>query len=304
MKKTLLFSFLTTTFLGFAQMQPTVHNATFDNIAKSSGSDCACAGWINKDIADQAESSTLSGNDVVKLDDFESDGIYQEVEVVANSNYTLDLDYTFKLSSTTTNYIEVIVLKGSGYISGYTPAYEPPATAAQQDFGYETVAAVEMASNQLAYSQVAPPGNTDTNAISQITFNTGSETSIAIFIRAVGAYDATSHGDSSKDKGWMNGDSEIRLDNLALVNTTVLSTQEVLGSSFKIYPNPAKDYINISAVSNVNVESVSLFNVIGKQVYAGDALTEKINISNLTKGLYLLKIEADNGSLNKKIIIE
>ncbi|MCB4808018.1 T9SS type A sorting domain-containing protein [Tamlana sp. 62-3] len=304
MKKTLLFAFLTTTFLGFSQVQPTVHNATFDNLPKSSGTDCACSGWINKDIADQGESSTLSGNDVVKLDDFESDGIYQEVEVVANSNYTLDLDYTYKIASTTTNYIEVVILKGSGYVSGYTPAYEPPATAAQQDFGYETVASVELAANQLAYAQIAPPGNTDTNAMSQMVFNTGSETSIAIFVRAIGPYDAASHGDSSKDKGWMNGDSEIRLDNLVLVNTTVLSAQEIAESSFKVYPNPAKDVINISALNSVNVESVKLYNVIGKQVYAGDVLTEKIDISNLNKGLYLLKIQAESGSINKKIIIE
>lgn len=304
MKKTLLFAFLTTTFLGFSQVQPTVHNATFDNLPKSSGTDCACSGWINKDIADQGESSTLSGNDVVKLDDFESDGIYQEVVVVANSNYTLDLDYTYKIATTTTNYIEVVILKGSSYVSGYTPAYDPPATAAQQDYGYETVASVELAANQLAYAQITPPGNTDTNAMSQMVFNTGSETSIAIFIRAVGAYNAASHGDSGKDKGWMNGDSEIRLDNLALVNTTVLSANEITESSFKVYPNPAKDYINISAVSNVNIESVKLFNVIGKQVFAGDAVTDKINIANLNNGLYLLKIEAENGSLNKKIIIE
>lgn len=98
------------TALGYSLEQPTVQNAVFDKIPKSSGSDCACAGWINKDIADQGESSTIDSDDVVKLDNVKSDGIYQEVAVVANSVYTLD--YRYSDDPTTTNYIEVIILKG------------------------------------------------------------------------------------------------------------------------------------------------------------------------------------------------
>lgn len=292
---------------GYAQVQPTVHNSTFDKIGKSSGSDCACSGWINKSIADQGESSTLSSNDVVKLDDFESDGIYQEVAVVANNDYTLNLDYAFKKDGTTTDHIEIIILKGSSYVSGYTPLYEIPADAAQDGFGYETVASVEDTSNQIVRTLITPPGNTNTNAISTISFNTGSETSIAIFIRATTSDATAVHGDpgddGSKNKGWLNGDSEIRMDNLALVNVTgSLSTENILASKLNIYPNPVVDFISIEA-DDVAITSVEVYSVVGQKVVDTQTITDnKLDVANLSSGVYLLKINADGKSLVKKFV--
>ncbi|MDC1534103.1 T9SS type A sorting domain-containing protein [Polaribacter sp.] len=227
MKKNYFFIFILTmsfSVISFAQTQPTVHNSTFDKIAKAEGSDCSCAGWINKSLADQGESSTTDGNDVVKLDNVESDGVYQEVAVEANSDYTIDLDVKWSSTDTTTEYLEIVVLKGSGYVADYTPAYAGPAEAAQDDFGYRTVESADLASNQLSKSNLTVPGDSEMNAISTISFNTGTETSIAIFIRAVGPYDSGAHGDSGKDKGWMNGDTELRIDNFSLVNLGESST--------------------------------------------------------------------------------
>ncbi|WP_298495498.1 T9SS type A sorting domain-containing protein [uncultured Algibacter sp.] len=306
MKTKLLLLLLCVSGIGYSQTQPTVHNATFDNIAKSSGSSCSCSGWINKDIADQSESSDRNSgtDDVVKFDDFESDGIYQEVEVVANSVYTLDIEYQYKIDPTTTTGIQVYILKGSAYVSGYTPAYDLPADAAQSGFGYETVAQVETAANQLSFTSITSPGNTDYNDAAQISFNTGSETSIAIFIRAIGPYDSMSHGDASKDKGWMNGDAEIRMDNLTLVNTTVLSTKDVLASKLNIYPNPAQDFIQIES-KDVKISSVQMYSLIGQEVVSSKSLVNnRLDISNLSRGIYLLKVNSDNGSLTKKIVVE
>ncbi|MDA9289573.1 T9SS type A sorting domain-containing protein [Polaribacter sp.] len=231
MKKNYFFTFILTlcfSAISFAQTQPTVHNSSFDKIAKAEGSDCSCAGWINKSLADQGESSTTDGNDVVKFDNLESDGIYQEVAVEANSDYTLDLDVKWTSTDTTTEYLEIVVLKGSGYVADYTPAYAGPAEAAQDDFGYRTVESADLASNQLSKSNLTVPGDTGMNAITTISFNTGTETSIAIFIRAVGPYDSDAHEDSGKDKGWMNGDTELRVDNFSLVNLGEPSTTNTL----------------------------------------------------------------------------
>jgi VCBS repeat-containing protein len=88
----ILFTFSLTVFFSvfsFAQMQPTVHNPTFDKIAKSEGSDCSCSGWINKSLADQGESSITDSNDVVKFGFLESDGIYQEVAGESSATSTL-----------------------------------------------------------------------------------------------------------------------------------------------------------------------------------------------------------------------
>ena len=299
MKKTLLLLGLAVSTLGFSQTQPTVHNATFTKIAKNSGSDCACSGWINKSLADQAESSTKSSDDVVKFDNVESDGIYQEVAVEANSNYTLDLEYWFSDATTTTQYIEVIILKGSNYVANYTPAYAPPATAEQDNFGYDSLAEVDDTNNHVARTAVAPPGNTDKNSMSQLTFNTGSETSIAIFIRAVGPYDAGSHGDSGKDKGWMNGDTEVRVDNLVLANTgATASVNDLFATDLSVYPNPTNSIVNVS--SKYDITKIEVFNLLGKNVLSSNQT--QVNISNLSKGIYLFKVKSDDLVAMKKII--
>ncbi len=302
MKKTLLFVTLLATTVFFAQTQPTVHNATFDNIAKNDGKTCHCSGWINKDIADQAESSTKDSNSVIKFDMLESDGIYQEVAVEANSNYTLDLEYWYSSTSTTTQYIEVLILKGSEYKNGYTPIYAAPADAAQLGFGYETVASVDNTNNHVARTTIVPPADTNKNAMTQLTFNTGAETSIAIFVRAVGPYAAGAHGDPTKNKGWMSGDKLTYIDNLALVNLgATASVDDVFSSKVSVYPNPANEFLNIS--SSVEINKVEVYNLLGKKVLSSLKLNDNnLNISSLANGIYMIKLTSGDSVATKKII--
>ncbi len=68
-----------------------------------------------------------------------------------------------------------------------------------------------------------------------------------------------------------------------------------------IYPNPVKDKLFIS--SNILLEDVSIFNLIGEKVLNTNQL--EIDISSLSKGIYIVTcITSDNKILNKKVIIE
>jgi hypothetical protein len=289
-----------------------VYNATFDNIAKNEGSTCTCSGWINKDIADQGESSSKDGSDVVKLDNIESDGIYQEVALEANRDYTLDLEYWYSAETTTTQYIEVLILKGSTYKSGYTPVYAGPATAAQSGFGYETVASIDDTNNHLARTTIVAPGNTSKNSMSQLTFSTGSETSVAIFVRAVGPYDAGAHGDSTKDKGWMNGDTEIRVDNLVLVNSgATASVDDVFSSKVSVYPNPVKDRLNLSLIGLVEdvptESSLVISDAMGrslpwKGVWHENESRLELDFSQMKVGFYVININTLYGVKSIRVV--
>ncbi len=305
MKTKLLFiALMLISVVGYSQTQPTVHNATFDDIPKSSGSDCACSGWINKSLGDQGESSTKNGDDVIKFDNVESDALYQEVAVEANTNYTVNLDYWYSSTTTTTEHIEIIILKGSAYKLGYTPVYDVPADAAQDNFGYDSLTVVDDTNNHVARTTVTVPDNTDQNAITELTFSTGAETSIAIFIRAVGPYDAASHGDSDDDKGWMNGDTEVRVDNFALVNVgATASVNDVLASKFNTFPNPANDVVQIA--TSLEINKVEMYNVLGKKVTTSfNQHNNNVDISSLSKGIYVLKITSGQSTITKKIIKE
>ncbi len=86
-------------------------------------------------------------------------------------------------------------------------------------------------------------------------------------------------------------------------NNAVLSVNEVFATNFKIYPNPASDYINIESKS-VKVSSVDMYNVLGAKVLSSELTEDRVNVSNLVKGVYFMKINTLDGSLTKKVIID
>ena len=67
--------------------------------------------------------------------------------------------------------------------------------------------------------------------------------------------------------------------------------------SFFIYPNPANDFIIIS--NSDKIKSKTIYDSTGQLVKKEINQNEKIDISNLQQGVYLLEIETTN---NKKII--
>lgn len=81
-----------------------------------------------------------------------------------------------------------------------------------------------------------------------------------------------------------------------------VSKNEIEG--LKIYPNPAKDYITIES-KNVKLTSVELYNVLGSKILSQKALTNnRLNISGVSKGIYMLKVNAEGASTTKKLVIE
>lgn len=68
----------------------------------------------------------------------------------------------------------------------------------------------------------------------------------------------------------------------------------------KVYPNPAKEYIQIQ--SNKAVQQNALINVFGQIVYRGTS--NYIDVSSLAAGVYFLKLEFEDQVLTKKIVVE
>ncbi|MDX2431554.1 MAG: beta-propeller fold lactonase family protein, partial [Bacteroides sp.] len=73
---------------------------------------------------------------------------------------------------------------------------------------------------------------------------------------------------------------------------------------FTVFPNPAKDLINIILSGNSSIPEVELYNMQGqrvKQFFFGQR--ENLDVSDLPGGLYILKGKALNNSNNKTIIL-
>lgn len=73
-------------------------------------------------------------------------------------------------------------------------------------------------------------------------------------------------------------------------------------SNFHIYPNPVNSTLYIQSGDEF---SYFMFNGMGQQVANGNAKgTATINVSNMTKGVYFLRITTGNGISTKKVVVE
>ena len=80
--------------------------------------------------------------------------------------------------------------------------------------------------------------------------------------------------------------------------------QEALNASITLFPNPAKNLINIQNMGNAVVERVSIFNMLGKLVLVEDNPIAAIDLKPLQFGIHLVKIETTQGTLHKTILKE
>lgn len=82
------------------------------------------------------------------------------------------------------------------------------------------------------------------------------------------------------------------VDSLATLGTSDLK-------DISIYPNPATDYIHILNVKH-QIEKVAIFDLTGKQMIS--ETKQKINVSSLPSGVYVLSVKTEAGFRNFKFI--
>ncbi|APZ46251.1 hypothetical protein BW723_08055 [Polaribacter reichenbachii] len=87
-------------------------------------------------------------------------------------------------------------------------------------------------------------------------------------------------------------------------NCSVLNIDEIKLDRISIYPNPAKNKIQLSNINAISAE-IRIFNVLGKQVFHQSKITNNsIDISSFKKGVYLAKINVDGKTKTQKLVIQ
>lgn len=82
-----------------------------------------------------------------------------------------------------------------------------------------------------------------------------------------------------------------------------LSTTEFDTDKIAICPNPAKSVISLNS-KQAAILKIDVINLYGQIVKTINDAFETINISDLSSGIYMLKINTELGTTNKKIIKE
>jgi Flp pilus assembly pilin Flp len=83
---------------------------------------------------------------------------------------------------------------------------------------------------------------------------------------------------------------------------TVLSSDDFVSSQFELFPNPISNEFTIKLKDGSQLEKAIIYNQLGQ--FIKEETKYKINVSSLSKGLYLIKIKTNKGIATKKIIVE
>lgn len=89
-------------------------------------------------------------------------------------------------------------------------------------------------------------------------------------------------------------------DTLVFGTQKVLGINDITGKSFAVYPNPAKDVINIVG-NGSKMKSASVYDLSGKMMVS-ETSNPQINVSSFKKGIYILQISSENETKKIKII--
>jgi Secretion system C-terminal sorting domain len=81
-------------------------------------------------------------------------------------------------------------------------------------------------------------------------------------------------------------------------------TQETMIEGLNFYPNPVSNgKIYITSKSSLDKE-VSIFDVLGKRVFQSLLSSKELNISNISPGVYIIKIREGEATATRKLIVK
>ena len=86
-------------------------------------------------------------------------------------------------------------------------------------------------------------------------------------------------------------------DNISFGSPISLGLDSVSKDSFKLYPNPVEDYLNIDS-SNTVIKNIEVFNILGKKIYSTNS-SDSLDMSTYSAGIYFVKI---NNTITFKIL--
>jgi hypothetical protein len=102
---------------------------------------------------------------------------------------------------------------------------------------------------------------------------------------------------------WQGGRRDLWQNSTVTVNWSgSVDINEYQSNNLHIYPNPTTGDLFIS--SNIKINNISVYNIIGKEVIS-DAKTNNnlLDISQLSNGVYFIKISVNNTTVTKKIVL-
>ncbi len=154
---------------------------------------------------------------------------------------------------------------------------------------------------------IAPTGATylrDTNIVVRQDFDFTNNT-VEYFINGTSiftaAYNAAGAPFVRVLLGFTNNGSDVFYDEVMVTDGTLSVNESNLIAGIRVYPNPAIDVLKVKIPASVEILTANVYDVIGRST-AVKIENNEINVSSLTKGVYVLSLETSAGSFTQKII--
>jgi hypothetical protein len=86
--------------------------------------------------------------------------------------------------------------------------------------------------------------------------------------------------------------------------TTNVGIESWLENSVNLYPNPAKEYVDIRVDGDLNVTMMEVYDVYGKLINTVNVVENptRINVSNLANGMYFVRVTTEAGMVTKTFV--
>lgn len=167
-----------------------------------------------------------------------------------------------------------------------------------------------------AFGSLTTPAGTYSNTL---RLNTHEITSDSTFV--MGAFQAAySRWDTTTTYTWMQDAADAKLMEISMDKTNPVVTkaqyleslqfagiQQVTSSNNQvtIYPNPAKDIINVEGLMQNAASQITITDMLGNAVYHSMDNTQHtmINVAGLAEGVYNISIISNEAVVNKRVII-
>ena len=83
-----------------------------------------------------------------------------------------------------------------------------------------------------------------------------------------------------------------------------LSIQDALINMFKVYPNPSNTgFVNIKS-NQMGAVQAQVFDMLGKQMIDTTVINERLEVSSLNAGIYIVKLTQNDRTTTKKLILQ
>ena len=143
--------------------------------------------------------------------------------------------------------------------------------------------------------------NNEPNAIFVFTHNWGAsgDSSNVVLDKTLGMwYTGSQWAIYTEDQSAMPEDIEFDI----LIHDPSLGVTDSTIEEFSIYPNPANNQITIS--SKEELTAVSIYNILGQELsrYLGSDIQMNIDVSSLSTGTYIVKVQVGDAVSSKKLI--